>query len=887
MTPGPGTRLSHYRLADKIGEGGMGVVWRAVDTTLDRQVAIKVLPETFSADPERLARFEREAKLLASLNHPNIAAIYGLHQEAGVRFLAMELVDGEDLSQRLQRGALPLRETVRIGIQVAEALVAAHDSGVVHRDLKPANIQITPDGKAKVLDFGLAKALLGDPASGSPRSSLSPTVTSAGTLVGAILGTAAYMSPEQARGKQVDRRADVWAFGCVLYEALSGAPPFTGETVSDTIARILERDPDWDRLPAGTPASIRRLLRRCLTKDPARRPGDLTYARLELEEAFAGDGASDAPPAMAAAGRRSIALPVLLAALVAALVSGVAVRVLLPMQSGNVSRKIVRTEISPPPGTHLVTSLGSRSVALSRDGDLLAYVAQDDRARRLFLRPLDRKEAIPLPGTEWASSPFFSPDGDWIGFFAGNRLKKISVTGSIIVDLCEAPSARGGTWAPDGTIYFPMTQLSGLHHISANGGQPQEFTVTDTEKGELSHRWPEMLPDGRHLVFTVEVLGNFDLAHIEALDLETGERKLLVKGGTNPKYSSTGHLLYARSNALLAVPFDAERVEVLGEEVHLTEEVLTYINSGGSEFDLAPNGTLVYLPMSAMTSRNLARVGMDGTGELILDDPLAIYALDLSPDGRRIALCIQNTDIWIYDLDRRALTRLTTDPAMDQEPGWSADGRQVMFNSTRAGALNLFIKPVDGSGPTRALTKSPHDQGNAIATADGRTVLFQQNRPETGWDIWTLELENGEPRPFLATEFDEYTAAISPDGRWVAYASDEAGPIEIFVRPFPGPGGKWQVSTKGGSEPRWAPDGRTIYYRNGSRLMAVSFVGDAGPAIGRPAMLFDRRVTQIGFGQYYDITPDGKSFIFIAEAGDSGTIDLILNWSSELLRQVP
>jgi serine/threonine-protein kinase len=887
MTHGPGSKLSHYRLADKLGEGGMGVVWKAVDTTLDRQVAIKVLPEAFSADPERLARFEREAKVLASLNHPNIAAVYGLHQEAGVHFLAMELVDGEDLSQRLQRGVLPLREALRIGIQVAEALEAAHDSGVVHRDLKPANIQLTPSGKAKVLDFGLAKALLGDPHSASPRSSLSPTVTSAGTLAGAILGTAAYMSPEQARGKPVDRRADVWAFGCVLYEALSGAAPFTGETISDTIARILEREPEWDRLPPGTPETMRRLLRRCLTKDPARRPGDLTYVRLELEDALAGDGTGDAPPATAPAGRRSIALPVFLAALVAAIVSGIAVRLLGPAKPVTAPAEVVRTEISPPAGAHLITSLGSRSVALSRDGNLLVYVAQDDDARRLYLRPLDRKEAYPLPGTEGAGSPFFSPDGEWIGFFSRNRLKKISVSGSNIVDLCDAPSARGGAWAPDGTIYFPMTQLSGLHRISANGGQPQEFTVPDTEKGELSHRWPQMLPGGSHLVFTVEVQGNFDLAHIEALDLETGERKFLVKGGSNPKYSATGHLLYARSDALLAVPFDTDSVEVLGPEIHLTEEVLTYVNSGGSEFDLAPDGTLVYFPMSALTSRNLSRVGMDGTGQPFLDNPMAIYALDVSPDGRRIALCIQNSDIWIYDLDRRAMTRLTTDPATDQGPGWSADGRRVMFNSTRAGALNLYIKPVDGSSPATALTASPHDQSNPMAAHDGRTVLFQQNRPETGWDIWSLDLQEGESRPFLVSEFDEYAANISPDGRWVAYASDESGPLEIFVRPFPGPGGKWQVSTRGGSEPRWAPDGKTLYYRDDTRLVAASFDGDAGPVIGRPTTLFERRVTQIGFARSYDIMPDGKSFIFIEEDSDTGTIDLILNWSAELLGQAP
>jgi serine/threonine-protein kinase len=358
------------------------------------------------------------------------------------------------------------------------------------------------------------------------------------------------MSPEQARGKRVDRRADVWAFGCVLYEALCGSPVFPGETVSDTIAKILERDPDWDRLPAGIPASIRRLLRRCLTKDPGRRPGDLSYARLELEEALAGDGAGEAPPERASSGRRSIALPVFLAALVAAIISGVASRWLAPTRSGYAAREVVRTEISPPTEAHLITSLGSRSVALSRDGQMLAFVAHDDRARRLYLRQLDRKQAFAMPGTEGAVSPFFSPDGNWIGFFAGNRLKKISVDGSNIVDLCEAPSARGGTWAPDGTIYFPRTQLSGLHRISANGGEPQVFTLPDKEKGELSHRWPEVLPGGRHLVFTVEVQGNFDLAHVEAVDLETSERTLLVKGGSNPKYSTTGHLLYARSHEL-------------------------------------------------------------------------------------------------------------------------------------------------------------------------------------------------------------------------------------------------------------------------------------------------------------------------------------------------
>jgi eukaryotic-like serine/threonine-protein kinase len=900
----PGTLLSHYRLEAKIGAGGMGEVWRATDTTLDRSVAVKILPEGFSEEPERLVRFEREAKLLASLNHPNIAVIHGFHHADGVHFLAMELAEGEDLARRIQQGALPPEEAFSVGKQVAEALEAAHESGVVHRDLKPANIQLAPDGKVKVLDFGLAKAFETESRSGSP--SMSPTLTSAGTRAGMILGTAAYMSPEQARGRPVDRRTDIWSFGCVMYEVLSGRQAFPGETISDTLAAVLKSEPDWTALPPGLPAAAGNLLKRCLVKDPRQRLQAMGDARIALDRIASG-GQEEAPAVSwtPMAARSSLAwriLPWLLFA--AALVAGPWISRLSGPAPRRTAQPEVRLEVDLSTPEPLLGEPGSAMV-LSPDGTQLAYVAGPGDQRKLFVRRLDQLQGIPLAGTEGAYSPFFSSDGRTIAFFAGSKLKKVGVTGGSPLSLADIESgeqARGGAWGRGGTIVFTRQFEAGLSKISESGGTPVTLTKPDPARRERSHRWPCFLPDGKTVLFAVQGAGErYDEASIEAVSLETGKRKLIYRGGAFPRYASTGHLLFVRGGTLFALPFDPEKLEVHDSPRSLLESLASATGDqeagdGSAQMDVSASGTLVYRS-GALAQSALTMVWTDrkGTVTPVLPDKRAFSTPSVSPDGKRIAVSIEGAsgaDIWIYEIDRGLLTRFTFDGAGNQLPVWSPDGQRIAYSSLgKKGVPNLFWKRADGAGDAERLIDSPGAQYPQSFSPDGKILAFYERNADTIWDISTVRIgEKAAPEPFLKTPAIEGFPEFSPDGRWMAYMSDESGQTEVYVRPFPGPGGKWQVSTQGGLYPRWSRAGKELFYRSGDKILGVTWSASGSSFVAeRPRELFSGIFAHFLLAQDFDVTPDGRRFVMFTPEGEEARLArthviLVFNWLEDLRR---
>jgi len=853
--------LLHYRLAGKLGQGGMGEVWKAVDTDLNREVAIKVLPEAFSQNPERLARFEREARLLASLNHPNIASIYGLHEApaAGsgqaVRFLAMELVPGDDLAQRLERGPLSTGEAQRIALQIAEALETAHGQGVIHRDLKPANIKLTADGQVKVLDFGLAKAADPGPDGSGADPSLSPTMTSAGTQLGMILGTAAYMSPEQARGHVVDYRADIFAFGCVLYEMLTGRRLFSGKTVSDTLAEVLKTDPDWDALPDDTPPAVRRLLRRCLAKEPEERLHHAADVRIELREASEGVAAEDVVAAAASVEAR----PAWRRALPWALVAALALVALIAVSFGSlfVSEEARET-----------FKMGT--LALSPDGRMLAILLTRDGHEALYLRKLDSPDITLVAGTEGASTPFFSPDGQWIGFFADNKLKKVSISGGTPLTLCEASGAdRGATWTEDDRIVFTPNFTMPLLQVPGSGGTPTPLTSLDDEGNERTR--------------------------IDAVFPATGERKTVMQGASLAFYADTGHLIFARGGFLFAVPFDLDRIEVTGTPVPVAEGVMGNRSSGVVHAALSDTGTLAYIPGEQISVRRaLAWRDRDGAIERLAAPHRSYSAPRVSPDGGRVAVAVggaTNNDIWIYDITRETLTRLTFE-GDNGLPVWSPDGKKIAFFSNRGGMQGIYWKPADGSGEAQLVVQNEgHQYSPNDWSPDGRYLVIDD--VDRASDIGFLDFERaaaGEPevQPFLATEYDEYMADLSPDGRWITYVSDETGRFEVYVRPFPDPGGKWQLSVDGGFEPYWSPDGREVFFRRGEKILSTEIDTSEGLRAGRPRVVVDNLPRFLSL-QAYAVDQRGRGFLLTEPAEGEDAPDrvvVIVNWFDELRRRV-
>ena len=858
-----GTRLGPYEILTPLGAGGMGEVYRARDAKLNRDVAIKVLPATFANDAERLSRFEREAQVLASLNHPNIAAIYGVEERA----LVMELVEGEAL-----QGPLPVEEALGLARQLAGALEYAHEKGIVHRDLKPANIKVTPEGKLKVLDFGLAKAMAEDQA--APSTSDSPTLTAAATTrVGTILGTAAYMSPEQARGKAVDKRTDIWAFGCVLYETLTGTQVFGGATVSDSVAKILEREPDWQALPESTPANIRHLLKRCLQKDPKNRLRDIGDARLEMD-------APAAEPAVALR-PRSWERAVLLS--LVALLSCVAVWALLRHTTPEPST-VTRVTVALPPGEKLILDR-QPAMAFSPDGTRLVYRAGRGVTSQLFLRALDRFETTPIPGTEDADGPFFSPDGQWLGFFAGGKVKKVSLSGGTPFTLADAMLPRGASWGLDDTIVFSPRTPSGLVRIPAAGGvQPEEVTTLST--GEMSHRWPELLPGGQAVLFTVWTGAGIDDAHVDVQSLKTGERRVLIKGGVNGHYLAAGFLVFARGGAMLAVPFDVTRLEVTGPPVPMIEGVAMHPGTGAAQFSLSKSGSILFVPGGERAANTtLCWVDRKGVAQPIPAPARGYVNPKLSPAGRRLAVGIEEgkPGVWIYDLERDTsmlLFRTGGVPA----PSWTRDGKRVAFRSNVGGQTGLFWMPADGSGvPERLTTGNAEYPGSW--SLDGR-VLAASGGDSKSWDLWVLPMDGDrKPRPFLQTPFNEGGGMFSPDGRWLAYTSNESGREEVYIQAYPGSGAKWQVSAEGGVQPVWAQNGKEIFYRNQDKMMAVAVVTQPEFRASKPTLVFEGRYEKgiYPFIPNYDVASDGR-FLMIKSSVESAPTQLnfVQNWFEEL-----
>ncbi|MFN0096220.1 MAG: protein kinase domain-containing protein [Dehalococcoidia bacterium] len=883
----PGTRLGVYEVTARIGEGGMGQVFRATDTKLKRQVAIKVLPSSVATDADRLARFRREAEVLASLNHPNVAAIYGLEEhppagvgQAGVTALVMELIEGDDLSQRIARGAIPLDEALPIARQIAEGLEAAHERGIVHRDLKPANIKVRPDGTVKVLDFGLAKSL--DPAgASSSEATHSPTVTSpAMTQAGVILGTAAYMSPEQARGKGVDRRADVWAFGTVLFEMLTGRRAFDGDDVTETLANVINKEPAWDALPPSTPTHVRQTLRLCLKKSPRERVPDVGAVRLALDGAFESVVSQSTPPTAASSRGR---LPWIASLAVAvALVATMAPPALRHLREAPPAvPPEMRVEITTP------ASDAPLQFALSPDGRSLVFVASGDGPSRLWLRPLDRAEAQPLPGTEGATYPFWSPDSRSIGFFAGNALRRLEVGGGAPQLLTAVRNSTAqGSWSADGTILFAHSGGAPVRRIPATGGEVVEVTRLDPPN-HTGHRAPQFLPDGRHFLFYV--LGTPETSGLYLGSLDGGTPARLTAADSAGGFLPPDHVVFVRQGTLVARRLDLSKGALTGDPVTLADRVgAEGIARGG--FSVSAAGSVAYRAGGGRTPRLLTWVDRTGkvVGEAGEPDPNASAGLDLSRDGRRVAMWrgVQgNADIWLMDLVRGGMTRLTFDGALDLGPVWSPDGTRIAFNSNRTGVYDLYVKPSNRSAAETRLVDSPYDKGVGDWSADGRWLVYSEESPTTGNDLWALDMHSQDPTPevFANTPAQERHARLSPDGHWMVYSTNESSRFEVVVQPFPGAGGKWSVSTNGGLAPRWRADGKELYFVAPDATMMAVPVTASGTSFeaGTPMPLFATGLEDgaVSGASEYAVARDGRFLINRPVAQTTvAPITLILNW---------
>jgi Tol biopolymer transport system component len=874
LTSGAG--LGPYEIVAAIGAGGMGEVYRARDTKLNRDVAIKVLPALFASDAERLARFTREAQTLASLNHPNIAHIHGLEESNGVRALVMEFVDGEDLSQRIARGPIPIDEALPIAKQIADALEAAHEQGVIHRDLKPANIKVRADGTVKVLDFGLAKAM--EPAGTKSSSvSMSPTITTpAMTQAGMILGTAAYMSPEQARGRTVDKRSDVWAFGAVLYEMLTGRRAFAGEDITDTIVSVIGKEPDWAALPPSTPLPMRSLLGRCLDKDPRRRLRDIGEARLALETAN--------DPAPAAGGNvRQGRYPLVWALVVIAVVSAALSAFALWRRPGAVQNTSARLTIPLPPGAEITSY-----PAITRDGRTVAYVAQqgtDDA--QLYLRDLNLFDARAVVGSSGAKQPFFSPDGKWIAFFAQGQLQKAEVAGGAPIRVAEATYGLGGTWNEDNTIIYAATFRSGLLRIPANGGTPETLTRPDSAAQGYAHVFPQALPGGRRVVFTI--WGQGQGSAVLSLDSRRWEIVLPTSTFGSAIFDASsglmGRLLVVDSTAgMRAAPLDPARPARTSADTSVLSNVYSDIDTETQAWLAVSNvGTAVYVPGNpARTS--LVWVDREGKIESLGKQQQVYREVSLSPDGTK-AVVRHGLDLWMHDLQRGTRSPLTSASTNSLLPLWSRDGLRIVFASNRGGDWDIYSQPADGSQPAEPLLKRPYDQFPYSALSDG-SILFGEVHPRTGRDLWIVS-PDGKTSPVRVTPFDEVAGQFSPGPAGgsprVAYASSESGRYEIYVQSYPGGGNRVPVSNEGGTWPMWSRDGKELFYVTGDAVVAAAMRPDG--SFGAPRRLFDRSNFFFLYRfRTYDVSPDGKRFLMIQRdpASVPRQLNVILNWAEEL-----
>ena len=911
MSLAPGVRLGPYEILAAIGAGGMGEVYRARDTRLNREVAIKILPDVFAADADRVARFQREAQVLASLNHPNIAHIHGLEETGTSKALVLELVDGPTLADLIGKGRIPFDEALPIARQIAEALEAAHEHGIVHRDLKPANIKLTRDGTVKVLDFGLAKAMdrtdvgRNFSSAGSVGQdpayilSMSPTITSpAMTMGGVILGTAAYMSPEQAKGKPVDRRTDMWAFGCVLFEMLTGKRPFGGDDVSDTLAAILKSDPDLTTLPSKLPASVSRLIRRCLAKDRRARLSDAAVARLDIEEAMT---PADVGPA-SVSGDKSV-LRRMFVSLGPALAAGVAVALMMwTMRPVEPPHSVRRFTVELPPETQF-GGVARRLLALSPDGSRLVFAAN----QRLNLRSMDSLEVTPLQGTSGAVMPFFSPDGKAIGFWQDGRLKRMDISGGPALMICETTIPFGASWEEDGSILFAKGP-EGIWKVAEQGGQPVQIVSVDSAKGEFAES-PQLLPGKSTVLFTVNLglaagsrRAALESSQIAVQTLATGARKTVVQGAADGRYVQTGHIVHVRQGALVAVPFDLRRLTTTGGSTAMSEKLAQASSGGGvsaggfstvGQYSLSRDGTLAYLqPVSASAERTLVWVDRQGRETPLSGAPPRPYVYPrISPDGTRVAVDIrdQDQDIYVWDSSAEALSRLTFSPSAEISPVWSPDGHRIAFADVGRG---VAWRAADGQGGVEYLTDEKSDlHGPMVFTPDGNRLLINEVHL-SDYNVMSVPAQMGPMgpmQPLLNSPSNEQNPTLSPDGKWIAYQSDAnaAGQPEIYVRPFPNvEGGTWQVSSGGGTRPLWI--GNEIFYLiQPGVMMAVPVSTRSGFTRQNPVKLFSGQYFSQLNGRTYDVTRDGQRFLMVKGVGQIGgsRIHLVENWFEEIRRR--
>ncbi len=894
MTLAAGTRLGPYDILAPLGAGGMGEVYRARDARLSREVAIKVLPVELSSDRERLSRFEQEARSASALNHPNIVTVYEIGQAESVFYIAMELVEGKTLRELVAAGPLAMKKLLPIAAQVADGLAKAHAAGIVHRDLKPENLMVSTDGFVKILDFGLAKLV---PTSSEPLSAMQ-TVGTPETHPGSVLGTVGYMSPEQASGQAVDFRSDQFSFGSILYEMATGKRAFQRATAVDTLSAILHEEPEAiGQLNREVPPPCRWIVDRCLAKDPEERYAstrdlarDLASVRDHISEVSgSGEGTLAALPAVARRKSRERLGGVVIGLVVGAVAAGFGAWSFTHAHRPRAA-PLARLSVTLPSDAPLA-AYGAHNLALSPDGTHLVYAAERAGTTQLYLRAMDQLEATPIRNSEGASSPFFSPDSQWLAFFAGNKLKKVLVEGGTPQPICDAVEVRGASWGPADTIVF-ATGTSGLRRVSATGGTPQVVSTPDTKKGEVQHQFPEILPGGEAALFDAWASGKGQIA---VLSLKTGKRRNLIEG-TNAHYVPTGHLVFMRAESLLAAPFDLRRLELTGPAVPVLEGIMSLapFGIGSGLFALSSNGTLVYAPGGSVANHALVWVDRRGTVQPLTSDPRAYEEPRLSPDGRRVAVTFReaNPDVWVYEIPGGTLTRLTFDPGEDETPIWTPDGRRVTYSSDRSGQpRSVYWKAADGSAAEERLFTSEHHPHVSSWSPDGRALAFTDFDPVTGGDIWVFPLQGRRaPHPFLRTPFNERAARFSPDGRWLAYVSNESGSDEVYVQPFPGPEGKWQVSTNGGTEPVWSPKGGELFYRSGEKMMAVNVVSGQTFSAENPRVLFEGRFVPTRRGDAtYDVSPDGQRFLMVKRNQQStpAQLNVVLNWFEDLKRRVP
>ena len=897
-----GKTLAHYEITALLGRGGMGEVYRAHDTKLRRDVALKILPRELSGDLERTARFEREARTLASLQHPHVASIYGFEDTGEVRFLVMELVEGENLAQRLEHGRPPLEEVERIARQMAAGLEAAHDKGIIHRDLKPANVMLDDEGNAKILDFGLARAWFGDPADESNLAN-SPTITAGMTQAGTILGTAAYMSPEQARGRNVDRRADIWAFGVILWELLTGERLFEGETISDTLAAVLRAEPDWSRLPADEAPVLCHLVERCLVRDPRQRLRDVGEARLLLEGGSASASGLSMPamgvgpaPSDAPALRRGRLLLGL--AGLAGLLLGVSLAWFGLRAVGPTEVPVLHLMIPPPPGTEFALASTSPGPAvLSPDGRWVTFTAVDAGGiARLYLRQLDREEAVPMPGTEDAAYPFWSPDSAFIGFFTPNgqeKLSKVAVAGGPPITLCPAPNGKGGSWNEEGTILFAPSHDTGIARVAAIGGEPA--FVTELAEGDDSHRHPRFLPDGRHFLYLARTAESARMHEIRVASLDGGESHTVTMSECQAEVSA-GHLLSAREGILLATPFDLRSFETVGGGFPIVDRLLV-ISSGAAaaSYSVSATGMITYQTGRSQSERILQWTDLDDGGRTTLPISGSLAHPKLSPDGRYAMIEVgedseEDDDLWLVDLEAGLRTRFTFDSGSERAVVWSPDSRFVVYTTGEEESSRLMRQEIGGTAGAEVVFENAEVQVWAMSIdSTGQRLYLDRDEGESGDIVWMDLRDPSELHPLRATEVDEGGAVISPDGSWIAYHESSANGWDVFVMPADGGPRKWQMSTSGAVWPRWSPDGSVLYaigFNGGIIGFPIERSGDR-PVVGSPRKVATILSPDAG-GSNFDIDPRGKRFLSVVDdptmKEDTSFVHLVTDWRRGLGR---